>query len=149
LHPRISTWIAIAGAGLALGGTVSEGVGVAFACVTAGVAEAASEAVIVGTRMMGVGVTIPGVRVGIGVQMGKGCGLTLKMSHAPRSMARTQTEIKRFIIRCLRTIVPGDGNMLATKNPTCLKVIRPDSYFQRRIANTSEGDCNSFHFVGE
>jgi hypothetical protein len=35
--------------------------------------------VLVIRKILGVGVTIPGVRVGMGVQAGKGCGLTFQV----------------------------------------------------------------------
>lgn len=56
------------------------------------------EAVIVGIRIMGVRVTIPGVREGIGVQTGKGWGLTLHTSQPAISRGIRSSDKVIFIL---------------------------------------------------
>ena len=52
-------------------------------------------------RMIGVGVTIPGVRDGMGVHTGKGCGWTFQMSQAER-VSKSKTTAVNFFIFCYK-----------------------------------------------
>ena len=56
----------------------------------------------VGVIMIGVGVTTPGVRVGIGVQTGNGCGWTLHVSQAASKKTQDK-KINVFFIFSLYT----------------------------------------------
>jgi hypothetical protein len=70
------------------GGMVGISVGVSVGVTgVMGMIPGVAEAVMLGIRMMGVGVKIPGVREGNGVQVGIGRGLTFHTSHAWRRRA--------------------------------------------------------------
>jgi hypothetical protein len=94
--------MALAGAGVcvsvALGSRLGLPVGPPLAGVKASVTT--GDAVFVGMMIFGVAVMIPGVRVGIGVQTGKGCGDTFHSSH-PDNNVPSKTNSRIFLIGSL------------------------------------------------
>jgi hypothetical protein len=90
--------VPVAGIGVlvAVGGGISVLVGVTGSTtVTPGTAVSVKGSV----RMIGVAVTMLGVREGITVQTGKGWGDTVKVSHAPRKNMRTNKADDLLMIR--------------------------------------------------
>jgi len=76
----------------------------------------------VGIRIIGVGLTMPGVRDGIGVQTGNGCGFTVQ-SHAVNIQVRRRSGNNFFIAvfylivsRPLRITRPLGGSLQLLKN---------------------------------
>jgi hypothetical protein len=80
--------------GVSVAGAVSLGEGV----MPVALGSLVGEAVIVGIRIMGVCVTIPGVREGIGVQTGKGWGLTFHTSQPATSRGIRSSDKVIFIL---------------------------------------------------
>jgi hypothetical protein len=80
--------------------SVNVGDGVSLLTGAMGVMRAASYVSVNGSvRIIGVGLTIPGVRDGMGDQTGKGCGCTLKVSHAARRRRIREEVMIFFIVR--------------------------------------------------
>ncbi len=100
LQPRISIWTD----GIGEGTAVSEGVAGVKVIVGEGVSLLVEVAVVVmavppgvSVKIMGVGLTMPGVRDGTGVHTGKGCGAYPNVSHAA-SEKTTTSKAKTFFI---------------------------------------------------
>jgi len=122
LQPSMSTLTDSSGAGVDVsdavtdgaGENVSDGVSVSEGVAVSGVVAEESgvgDSVMVvgktgGSRINGVAVTTPGVRVGIGVHTGNGCGGAPHVSQAEIKIAHTSKVNKTFFIRLLYLPVP-------------------------------------------
>ena len=102
------------GAGVSV--IVTVGVSLGVTVITSGV-NVKGSGVPVPKIMTGVAVTIPGVRVGMAVHTGNGCGFTLKSMHAESNKGNTMRERLFFIFRllvCLLYPVPALKNHSGT-----------------------------------
>jgi len=143
LQPRISTVTDWVGSAVDVGVGDGEGVSV-FAGVFVGMPDdvivmlgtIVPVNVSVGIRIIGVAVMIPGVREGMAVQTGNGCGETLQASHAVRINININiNQVNTFFISLCSHILRNSIG-LSTNFKKLFKLIKSQAeiFFNRRIS---------------
>lgn len=141
LQPRMSTTMDSSGAGVGVsdavtdgaGVTVCDGVAVSEGVTVSGVVTAESgvgDSVVMvgktgGSRINGVAVTTPGVRVGMGVHTGNGCGGAPHVSQAEIKIAHTSKGNTTFFIRLLYLPERSQSFKGSSQMTLCASLARP------------------------